>query len=131
VGDITPTEHSGVSEEDKHQLEVNGLRKMLSVLSNDENIRGDVENFWNEYEFQTTLEGQAAKELDKLEMLVQAYEYERDQRVILSGFYQSSEKHMKSEWARSLFAEIMRRREVLMQEWKAKGIEARIPTREK
>ncbi|KAE9411951.1 hypothetical protein Angca_000830, partial [Angiostrongylus cantonensis] len=38
---------------------------------------------WEEYETQETLEAKAVKHLDKLDMLAQAFEYERKYRLDL------------------------------------------------
>ena len=49
----------------------------------------DIESLWLEYENGETREAQLLKDLDKLEMLVQAEEYERSQNMPLGAFFES------------------------------------------
>ena len=75
VGDITP--HCGVSDEDKHQLELDAINHMTTKLGN--MLGGDeILSLWKEYEEGTTEEARLVKDLDKLEMILQAQEYESD-----------------------------------------------------
>lgn len=45
---------------------------------------------WLEYEHQTSAEARLVKDLDKLEMIIQADEYEREQGKDLQGFFDST-----------------------------------------
>jgi putative hydrolase of HD superfamily len=86
VGDITP--HCGVSNEDKHAREESAMQTIRDLLGNDFGVR--FYELWHEYEAQTTPESKLVKQFDKLEMIVQAYEYERDQNVNLQEFFTST-----------------------------------------
>ena len=74
VGDIVP-EHHQISEKkisklEKHQLEIAAVKDMANQYGF-ENVR----TFFTEYEEQNTLEAVVVKNLDKLDMILQAYEY--------------------------------------------------------
>lgn len=76
AGDITPTEISGVSKEDKRRLEESALNTIVDDLGND-SIGSEIRDLWNEYEARITPEANVASQLDKFEMIVQADEYEQ------------------------------------------------------
>lgn len=46
---------------------------------------------WEEYESGTTPEAKCVKDLDKLELILQADEYEADQNVDLQQFFDNTE----------------------------------------
>ena len=62
------------SRTDEHKLEFESLKLVLGT-QNDSNLK-EIQELWLEYEDQQTPESKFIKELDKLEMLVQAKEYE-------------------------------------------------------
>ena len=71
VGDITP--HDLISSEEKYQKE-RAAMKELSRDSGEEKL----EKLWDEYSERLTPEAKFVHELDKLEMIFQAYEYEKE-----------------------------------------------------
>lgn len=56
-----------------------------------------IENLWNEYEAASTPEARFVKDLDKLEMILQAHEYEEEQDVDLSEFFDSTKGLFRTE----------------------------------
>ncbi|CAH8562428.1 unnamed protein product [Schistosoma turkestanicum] len=74
VGDITP--HCGVSKEEKLSREKNAMNQLCELIS-EENSK-EIMNLWTEYVDQKTPEAIICKDFDKLEMLLQAYEYENE-----------------------------------------------------
>lgn len=76
AGDITPTEKSGVTKEDKRKLEEDALSEIIADLDHEE-LGGEIRGLWDEYEARTTPEAVVASQLDKFEMIVQADEYEK------------------------------------------------------
>ena len=110
VGDITP--HCGVTKEEKNRLEVEAMRTLKETLGSD--MGGEtIERLWLEYENGSSREARVVKELDKLEMLLQASEYENEHRdVDLTEFYASCDGSFKTERAKRWVEEIMRRRPV-------------------
>ncbi|XP_067118661.1 5'-deoxynucleotidase HDDC2 [Centruroides vittatus] len=72
VGDITP--HCGVSNEEKHEKEKAAMIHLTTLL--DKKISEEIFALWKEYEEQNTPESRAVKDLDRFDMILQAYEYE-------------------------------------------------------
>jgi putative hydrolase of HD superfamily len=119
VGDITPTDVSGVSKADKHALEVAGLDALLSNFNAAPVVRADVRALWYEYERPRGAEGKVMKQLDKLEMVIQAYEYELQQRIRLDAFFESTMHAFTHPEAAALHKEVLKRRAALHAEWAA------------
>ena len=71
AGDITP--HDGVTDEEKHKREEEALRDLVKDIPD-----GDAYiKLWMEYEAQETPEARMAHQIDKLEMAIQAREYQK------------------------------------------------------
>lgn len=74
IGDIIPQQHQTsaqkISDVQKQEME----KQAIGALATKYDFP-DLEAFFDEYEGQTTLEARIAKNLDKLDMLLQAYEY--------------------------------------------------------
>jgi 5'-deoxynucleotidase YfbR-like HD superfamily hydrolase len=78
VGDITPLE--GVPSHVKFELEEQAMKSFLNeMLSGDGNAqaRDRFRSLWYEYEARETPEAKLVKDLDRLELIVQAVEYEK------------------------------------------------------
>ncbi|KAF2834181.1 P-loop containing nucleoside triphosphate hydrolase protein [Patellaria atrata CBS 101060] len=76
VGDI-PT-YAGMSKERKHKLEFFGFRYIISLVTPcNAKYADEMMTAWLEYEEGKTAEGRWMKEMDKLECLIQAHEYEQ------------------------------------------------------
>ncbi|KAH9504428.1 HD domain-containing protein 2 [Bulinus truncatus] len=75
VGDLTPW--CGVSKEEKREREKEATTHITSLVS--EEAGKEMYQLWMEYENQSSPEAKFVKDLDKFEMLVQAYEYENIQ----------------------------------------------------
>ncbi|GJQ15508.1 hypothetical protein GpartN1_g7299.t1 [Galdieria partita] len=88
VGDITP--HDGISPEEKNKLEAEAFRRIRDEYLSSCVVGRELYDLWSEYENNLSAEAEFVKEVDKLEMLIQAFEYERDQHVDLSDFFKSS-----------------------------------------
>ncbi|CUA78194.1 HD domain-containing protein 2 [Bos taurus] [Rhizoctonia solani] len=107
VGDIAPWE--GISKAEKAQREREGMRCMLSDMLHDGPGAVRIKELWEEYEEQVTPEAKFVKDLDRLEMALQAAEYERsfpDEPNKLQSFFDSSLPNIKhpevAEWGRQL-----------------------------
>ena len=108
VGDITP--HDPVSKEEKAKMEADAMAKIRDMLG--DSLGGEeVEALWHEYEDQVTDEAKLLKDLDKLEMIMQAGEYERAQGKNLSQFFESTAGRFTTPVGRAWEAEINARRE--------------------
>jgi putative hydrolase of HD superfamily len=90
VGDITP--HDKVSDKDKHIQEKKALESLFKHVN-----KNNVIELWKEYEERKTPEAKFVYELDKIEMLLQAFEYEKRYglKVNLSEFWGYVEERVK------------------------------------
>jgi putative hydrolase of HD superfamily len=89
VGDITP--FCGVPEDDKHAREAAGLDAILAGVP--ERVATPLRALWDEYEAQETAEARAMRQIDKLDMVLQARDYEDQRRAPaadLDTFYRTA-----------------------------------------
>ena len=123
VGDITP--HCGVSDATKHDLELEAITGMTSKLvpgggdttttsspSATSGVSAEILALWKEYEAGETPEAKLVKDMDKLEMILQALEYETDGKneESLDGFFDSTRDKWRTPIGRAWGEEINRRR---------------------
>jgi len=109
VGDITP--HCGVSDDDKYNLELSTMEEIRSMLGS--TMGGDeIIALWKEYEEGCTEEAKLLKDLDKIEMILQAQEYEAEgsHELSLDQFFSSTEGKWRTEIGKAWAAEIISRR---------------------
>lgn len=106
VGDITPSD--GVSVEDKEQRELEAVRTILQDVDTD----GFLLELWQEYTAGTSSEACFVKELDKLEMALQARQYEHDQDRELEEFFTYAAERIVGDELSSLLQSVMDRRQV-------------------
>eukprot|EP00127_Corallochytrium_limacisporum_P002983 Clim_evm30s144 gene=Clim_evmTU30s144 len=117
VGDITP--HDGVSDEDKFSREERAMRHIRDQELGGSSFGHLFYDLWREYEAQETKEAQLVRQFDKFEMIVQAYEYERDQQLpsgYLQQFFDSTvrkEGTFTHPQIKALVNELLKRRESL------------------
>ena len=110
VGDIVPEEHQvtnkKISKAEKKELEINAIR----TLSEKYNFP-KLQNLFEEYEEQKTPEAVIVKNLDKLDMLLQAYEYLQQYPEIqkLNEFMEYNEKDITLPIFKEELAEIKSR----------------------
>lgn len=129
VGDISP--HCGVSNNTKHELELRAITEMtqkltlglpsavddvssssLSSSSSNNGVGNEILELWKEYEEGATPEAKLVKDMDKLEMILQALEYENDGKneKSLDGFFDSTRSKWKTPIGESWGKEIESRR---------------------
>ncbi|XP_061406588.1 5'-deoxynucleotidase HDDC2 [Lethenteron reissneri] len=89
VGDIAPADN--VSKEEKHRREEDAMKHISTLV--DEEIGKELYSLWEEYEYQRSAEAKLVKDLDRFEMIFQAYEYEQTHHRPgeLQDFYNSTE----------------------------------------
>jgi putative hydrolase of HD superfamily len=134
VGDITP--HCGVSDQDKHAQELEAMTQLTSKLagligSSGSNSGGmemagqEILALWKEYEEGTTNEAKLVKDMDKLEMTLQALEYEQDGKngKSLDGFFDSTRGKWRTKVGEAWGAEIESRRTKQTNEVKVKTVQ--------
>ncbi|GER52658.1 metal-dependent phosphohydrolase HD domain-containing protein [Striga asiatica] len=75
VGDITPSD--GIPKEEKSRREQEALKNMCELLGGGERAE-EIRDLWMEYEDNSSMEAKLVKDFDKVEMILQALEYEND-----------------------------------------------------
>jgi len=73
IGDITP--HCGVGEKEKQATELTAMQAISAAPA--EKAGSEMLSLFQEYEANATPEAQLCKDLDKYDMLLQAFEYEK------------------------------------------------------
>jgi putative hydrolase of HD superfamily len=100
AGDLTPAD--GVPAESKHDRERASLVRVLGKLDCDEAYVA----LWEEYERGETPEARLVREVDRLEMGLQAFVYERQSGIDLREFYDSAREALTLPELVRLFREI-------------------------
>ncbi len=88
---------------EKHQKEAQAIKRILKGLPQQDKLI----LLWEEYEHQQTIEARILKQLDKLEMAVQALEYESGvNHNKLDEFWESARKYIQHPDIKRWFVEI-------------------------
>ncbi|MDY6898156.1 MAG: HD domain-containing protein [Cyanobacteriota bacterium] len=90
AGDFTPADN--INKNDKYKLEKQSIAKVLEKLPN--GLKWIA--LWEEYEIGESAESQFVKQLDKLEMALQASVYEHQGFTDLSAFFASANRSLSS-----------------------------------
>ncbi|XP_050117121.1 uncharacterized protein LOC126594899 [Malus sylvestris] len=111
VGDITPSD--GVPEAVKSRMEQAALDEMCLVLGG--GIRflsaaGEIKEIWTVYENNSSVEANLGKDFDKVEMILQALEYEMEHGKVLDEFFISTAGKFQTKLGKSWAAVIIARR---------------------
>lgn len=107
VGDITPSD--GISKLEKSRREQEALEHMCKLLGGGPRAK-EIADLWTEYEENTSLEAKVVKDLDKVEMILQALEYENEQGKDLEEFFQSTAGKFQTNVGKAWASEIASRR---------------------
>ncbi|XP_020196052.1 uncharacterized protein [Aegilops tauschii subsp. strangulata] len=107
VGDITPAD--GVPKEEKSRREKEALDHMCALLGGGSRA-DEIRELWMEYENNATLEAKVVKDFDKVEMILQALEYEKEQGRDLEEFFQSTAGKFQTGVGKAWAAEVASRR---------------------
>jgi len=102
IGDFIPAEN--ISTEDKFIQEKQAIQSVLSHFPDSEGLC----EIWLEFEAGDTPTGAYVKQMDKIEMLLQALVYQQNKNVDLSSFFVSTESQMKNEFFQSLRMTILK-----------------------
>lgn len=90
VGDITPQDD--IPKAEKNRRESEAVHKILSKIPGGDALIDD----WLEYEDQETPEARFVKQIDRLELAMQASVYHSQGKVNPDEFHQAAKKHMVS-----------------------------------
>ncbi|XP_031285065.1 HD domain-containing protein 2 homolog [Pistacia vera] len=107
VGDITPSD--GISKAEKSQRERKALDHMCKLLGGEARAK-EISELWMEYEENSSAEAKIVKDFDKVEMILQALEYENEQGKDLDEFFQSTAGKFQTELGKAWAKEIASRR---------------------
>jgi putative hydrolase of HD superfamily len=106
VGDITP--YDGVSADEKRRREEAAMRHLAEMAGDDRLLA-----LWREYDAAESAEARFVKELDKLETVLQAAEYEQRGDAApgaLDEFWENAEARLTSPATRALLDALRRER---------------------
>ncbi|XP_060565201.1 5'-deoxynucleotidase HDDC2-like [Ruditapes philippinarum] len=108
VGDIAPAD--GVDKDDKYKREKTAMSHISTLVS--EEIGSELMSLWLEYEEEKTAEAKFVKDLDKFDMIFQAYEYEQleNKPGFLQEFFDSTEGKFRTETVQTWVTELDRLR---------------------
>nr|AHB08880.1 HD domain-containing protein [Suaeda glauca] len=107
VGDITPSD--GISKIEKSRREKEALDKMCNLLGGGSRAK-EIYDLWMEYEECSTPEAKIVKDFDKVEMILQALEYEKEQGKDLEEFFESTAGKFQTDIGKAWALEIASRR---------------------
>ncbi|KAJ7563286.1 hypothetical protein O6H91_03G104600 [Diphasiastrum complanatum] len=107
VGDITPAD--GVPKEEKSRRERAAIDDMCNMLGKGFSV-DELRELWNEYETNASPEAKLVKDFDKVEMILQALEYESAQGKDLDDFFRSTAGKFQTDVGRAWAGEIIARR---------------------
>ena len=92
IGDITPLDN--MSEEKKHYIEMKAIKTLIKDIGPTEIL-----DLWSEYECRQSPEAKFVYELDRIEMLLQALEYEKkyaEKNIDFSDFWINVKKDISN-----------------------------------
>jgi len=108
VGDITPFD--GIKKEEKHKLEEQAMSDIRVTLQGSV-VGEEIYQLWLEYEKGETREAQLLKDIDKFEMILQAFEYEGSHKGMnLQQFFDSTRGKFKTQLVKGWTYELEKRR---------------------
>lgn len=107
VGDITPSD--GVPKLEKSRREREALDYMCKLLGEGSRAK-EIGELWMEYEENSSLEAKVVKDFDKVEMILQALEYENEHGIDLDEFFRSTAGKFQTDVGKAWASEIASRR---------------------
>ncbi|KAL3690632.1 hypothetical protein R1sor_004283 [Riccia sorocarpa] len=107
VGDITPSDN--VPKEEKSRREREAMDEICAMLGGGVAAQEMME-LWREYENNATPEAKLVKDFDKIEMILQAHEYEQESGKDLEDFFRTTRGKFQTDVGKALAAEVVKRR---------------------
>ncbi len=97
VGDLTPND--AVSLDDKHASELEAFQQIMKHVQ-----EGDYfQELWDDFESVGSDEAKLVKRIDKLDMLIQAYLYEKKFAIRLDSFWENMDALFKDTESESIY----------------------------
>ena len=103
IADKIRDEDQSVPDSRKRELEREGLKKLISLLPDD--FASEIYDLWEEFEKRETKEAKLVKDLDKLEMCLQAKDYS-EKHENLEEFFEDGNLNIKTPEVRKIFEKI-------------------------
>ncbi len=97
VGDITPKD--SIADMDKHAAEADAFLQIISGIQEGDSFYA----LWQEFEMGQSPEAQLVKRMDKLDMLIQAYIYEKHYKMRLDSFWEGMDDLFMNSESESLY----------------------------
>lgn len=110
AGDTTP--YDGLTPEEKNTRELEALRKIFSGLPNGDSYIA----FWEEFESGSSPEAKFVKQIDRLEMALQAGVYEYQHGIDLEEFFDSAAQSIHAPALKDFLDEIHKSRRIRVKE---------------
>ncbi|RIA88744.1 HD domain-containing protein [Glomus cerebriforme] len=110
VGDIVPNE--GVTKEEKNRRETEAMQYICKELLENSLQSQEIFSLWQEYENGETMEAKFVKDLDKFEMILQAFEYEKSDKKDLTEFFESTKGKFNHPLIKSWVEELYLKRQI-------------------
>jgi len=101
AGDITP--HDKITKEKKYEMEREAIVKIFEGFPTPKKYL----SLWEEFEENKTSEAKFVKQIDKLEMVLQASVYERETKKDLNCFYESVKDQLKEPKVKQILDELV------------------------
>ncbi|CAJ0760512.1 3454_t:CDS:2, partial [Entrophospora sp. SA101] len=105
---ITPFQ--GISKSEKNRRESEAMKHLCKELLNDSQQSKEIFDLWQEYEDGISNEAKFVKDLDKFELILQAFEYEQSQNKDLEEFFESTKGKFNHSLVKSWVGELYRKR---------------------
>jgi putative hydrolase of HD superfamily len=103
IGDLIPEEKKRIPKEELRKREFKAMNRILSHLP--KNMKNKYLKLWEEFENEKSEEGKVVKDLEKLELVFQALEYEKEgyKKEDLNEFYDSAKSELKYPETKKIF----------------------------
>ncbi len=100
VGDLTPDD--GVSESEKHAAEAAAFTEIVKGVQEGDYFR----ELWDDFESILSPEAKLVKRIDKLDMLIQAYLYEKKYTMRLDSFWENMDEMFSGTESEAIYSYI-------------------------
>ena len=115
-GDIVPIEKiSGISKQEKYKIELNAMIKIRDEYLKNTKVGQEMYDLWIEFEQNKTMEAKIVKDLDKLDMIIQANEYEidpknKEKKIDLTEFFDGTRGVFQTDIGKALDQQLISQR---------------------
>ncbi|ONH71242.1 HD domain-containing protein 2 [Pichia kudriavzevii] len=110
VGDIVPND-AHIDKFEKSKREYKAILYLCDIISKyNQQSANEIKELWIDYECQRNIESTIVKDIDKFELLIQTFEYERMHKRRMDEFY-SCKKVIKNPEIQKMADELFQQRE--------------------